>query len=184
VNWQCGAEGKTNISLRYRKVDTSKYVLDFENEDEFDLLDKWDKDEDGYNWCYEVWESSHSGTGMVVSYFYIDGQNLEHTDNLFFLPTMDVTGKELKFWASSYSSNYPDGLGVFFLPDGKEMDTQNMEPLLKWTAVPEGWTEYPDRRDRSREVDCDRVGQRGALHRFSEGTCPGRRKERHSGADL
>jgi hypothetical protein len=55
---------------------------------------------------------------------------------------MDVTGKELKFWASSYSSNYPDGLGVFFLPDGKEMDTQNMEPLLKWTAVPEGWTEY------------------------------------------
>ena len=142
VNWQCSAEGKTNISLRYRKVDTSKYVLDFENEDEFDLLDKWDKDEDGYNWCYEVWESSHSGTGMVVSYFYIDGQNLEHTDNLFFLPTMDVTGKELKFWASSYSSNYPDGLGVFFLPDGKEMDTQNMEPLLKWTAVPEGWTEY------------------------------------------
>ena len=49
---------------------------------------------------------------------------------------MDVTGKELKFWASSYSSTYPDGLGVFFLPDGKEMDTQNMEPLLKWTARP------------------------------------------------
>ena len=142
VNWESSAEGKTNISLRYRKVDTSKYVLDFENEDEFDLLEKWDKDEDGYNWVYKVWGSSHSGTGMVVSYFFIDGQNLVDTDNLFFLPTMDVTGKELKFWASSYSSTYPDGLGVFFLPDGKEMDTQNMEPLLKWTAVPEGWTEY------------------------------------------
>ena len=33
-------------------------------------------------------------------------------------------------------------MGVFFLPDGKEMEIDNLVSLMEWTEVPDEWTKY------------------------------------------
>ena len=33
-------------------------------------------------------------------------------------------------------------MGVFFLPDGKDMVIEDLEPLMEWTEVPDEWTKY------------------------------------------
>ena len=144
VNWESSAEGKTNISLRYRKVmhTTPVFESDCENEEEFDDLQKVDLDDDGNNWFYGGYENSHSGNAVWASYSYKNELGALNPDNLLLLPTMDLSGKTLTFWASSIHSIYLDKMGVFFLPDGKDMVIEDLEPLMEWTEVPDEWTKY------------------------------------------
>ena len=144
VNWESSAEGKTNISLRYRKVmhTTPVFESDCENEEEFDDLQKVDLDGDENYWFYAGYDNAHSGNAVWASYSYNSDLGALTPDNLLLLPTMDLSGKTLTFWASSVHPNYLDNMGVFFLPDGKEMEIGNLEPLMEWTKVPDEWTKY------------------------------------------
>ncbi|MBP5356139.1 MAG: choice-of-anchor J domain-containing protein, partial [Prevotella sp.] len=51
-------------------------------------------------------------------------------------------GKHLSFFARSKNKEYHDNFGVFFLPDGKEKEPDNLMELGVYTDIPHEWTEY------------------------------------------
>ncbi|MBO7422723.1 MAG: DUF2436 domain-containing protein [Oscillospiraceae bacterium] len=140
VNWESSAEGKTNIYLRYRKTVSNLYISNCEDEEEFDELQQVDLDGDGNYWFYGGYDNAHSGNAVWASYSYNSELGSLNPDNLLLLPTMDLSGKTLTFWASSLHSAYPDNMGVFFLPDGEEIE--NLRQLQVYTEIPADWTEY------------------------------------------
>jgi hypothetical protein len=140
VNWESLGEGKTNIYLRYRKTLSNLFISNCEDVEEFDELQQVDLDGDGNYWFYATYDEAHSGNAVWASYSYNSELGSLNPDNLLLLPTMDLSGKTLTFWTRSLHSAYPDNMGVFFLPDGEEIE--NLQQLQVYTEIPADWTEY------------------------------------------
>ena len=142
VNWAVdGPFSLYSVNLRYRKVNET-YYFDSESAEGFDDM-KWDADEDGHNWQYEQTGDAHSGKGVWASYSFNEDIYVPmNPDNWLLMPKMDLKGKHLSFFARSKNKEYHDNFGVFFLPDGKERDPENLEQLGVYTDIPHEWTEY------------------------------------------
>ena len=141
VDWEVeGPFERYSIILRYRKVNEK---LVYESAEAFEALEKWDADEDNHNWQYEKTGDAHSGEGVWASYSFDEGKYEPFDpDNWLLMPTMDLKGKHLSFFARSKKKEFKDNFGVFFLPDGEERIPENLEELGAYTDIPNEWTEY------------------------------------------
>ena len=141
VNWAVdGPFDMYLVNLRFRKVNES---LEFDSEAAFDGLEKLDTDEDGHNWQYEETGDAHSGSGVWASYSFDEGRYEPfNPDNWLLMPKMDLKGKHLSFFARSKNKEFKDNFGVFFLPDGKEKEPDNLMELGVYTEISTEWTEY------------------------------------------
>ena len=142
VNWAVESPFELNsVHLRYRKV-VDNYYTDCENEEDFDGLEKWDEDGDGFNWKYEEIENAHSGRGVWASYSYDESREGLNPDNWLLLPKMNLTAQILTFWARLRSIDEKDKLGVYFLPAGKDKAPENLVELMEKTEIRKDWTKY------------------------------------------
>ena len=149
ANWIL--EGTTpSINLRYRKVNPY-FIADFEDYTHLSDDGWWiyDYDGDGNNWGLTQDEESNHGI-FFYSASYYNYESLD-PDNWLGTPIMDLSGKTLSFWACSYSGNYLDDFGVFFLPEDSELESENLVDLSYLSGMtnsdgsitaPAEWTEY------------------------------------------
>ena len=112
---------------------------DFSTEDQLDGWMALDNDGDGVNWYYDS-SNGHTAAGCLgsASYDYSAGGVLT-PDNWLISPEVTLDGV-LKFWASPYSSSFPDVFAVY-VAVGEGLDINDYVKIGSDYA-PTAWTEF------------------------------------------
>ena len=116
----------------------------FQSDADLSQMQSWDRDGDGYEW----YDGSYSGYGhedaqLYSLSYYVDGLD---PDDLLFTPVFHLAANSsyrFAFLAESFSSGYPDTMGVFITTDLEgQVDEDSLVQLGSDEVVPAHLAEY------------------------------------------
>lgn len=101
-----------------------------------------DADGDGHNWGLALGQDAQNGSGMLVSYSYINNIGSLNTNNYAITPEISLNGFEnvyVDFYTASIDDSYREDIRVLY---GSTNNPSQMTTAINLQEVPANWTKY------------------------------------------
>ena len=140
VTWDDNDDNFWNLRYRVYNPNAAQSFFWGAEEDDYSEFTMMDADGDGLDWMTTAYDGAHGGNNVFWGVSYYSGYGSFDPDNWMISPEVPLGG-QLSFWASNYTSWYPDGITVY-VTTGDVDDLDSYVAISDFLQPGEEWENY------------------------------------------
>ncbi len=140
VTWDDNDDNFWNLRYRVYNPNAAQSFFWGAEEDDYSEFTLIDADGDGLDWMTTGYEGAHGGNNVFWGVSYYSGYGSFDPDNWMISPEVPLGG-QLSFWASNYTSWFPDGFTVY-VTTGDVDDLDSYVAISDFLQPGEEWEQY------------------------------------------